>query len=431
MRVALVAKDGEDPRHRQQPTPTAASTSPSALLDGEGAQHAKMVMAYGPQGDFTALDLDRSPVDLSKQDVGGRTPGAAPQTARRPTPPRVDGYLYADRGIYRPGETVHLVALVRDRLAKAVKDRKGALVIRRPSGVEFQRVRFDAAPTTARWPRTSILPKSAPRGQWTADAGDGRHRRRRPASVSFQVEDFAPAAAGRDRRPATPARRVGPAETRKVDVTARFLYGATGSGLQTQGEARIRADPDPFPALKDYQLGRRSRRPSTRSSSTWAPPSPTAQGHATLQRRRGQGGRHHQPAGRRRHRLGVRAGRPPVRESADLKVRTKPLYLGVKTDLVRHGRYAHPDASTSWRWTPAARASPRPASSYTPDRGELELRLVPAGRPLEWRRTSRDKPSWPGRAQHRRRRARAPDPPPAAGATTGWSWRTRPRAPGR
>jgi len=40
----------------------------------------------------------------------------------------VDAYLYTDRGVYRPGETVHLNALLRDREARAVKDRKGAII---------------------------------------------------------------------------------------------------------------------------------------------------------------------------------------------------------------------------------------------------------------------------------------------------------------
>ena len=57
--------------------------------------------------------------------------------------------------------------------------------------------------------------------------------------LSFSVEDFAPqrlavTAAGQEARP------MGADETRNIDVTARFLYGAAGAGLQTQGEARLR-----------------------------------------------------------------------------------------------------------------------------------------------------------------------------------------------
>ena len=125
VRVALVAKNGED---------LGAGTSdasgrvrfPRPMLKGEGAAAAKMVMAYGAMGDLAVLDLDRSPVDLSSQGVGGRAPN--PDDTGKPTDGRtvksdVDAFLYADRGIYRPGETAHVVALVRDREAKAIKDR--------------------------------------------------------------------------------------------------------------------------------------------------------------------------------------------------------------------------------------------------------------------------------------------------------------------
>ena len=141
LKVLLMARNGEDLAEGKSDA-AGRIRFDRPLLDGEGGGDAKMVMAYGPQGDLAALDLDRAPADLSRQGVGGRAdhPGAAGQ---------VDAYLYADRGIYRPGETVHLNALLRDREARAVKDRKGSIVIHRPSGVELIRYRFDGSPLGA------------------------------------------------------------------------------------------------------------------------------------------------------------------------------------------------------------------------------------------------------------------------------------------
>ncbi|HCR65871.1 MAG TPA: hypothetical protein DIW38_05075, partial [Oceanicaulis sp.] len=65
------------------------------LIRGEGAMAPRLLTAYGPDNDFAVLDLQRSPVDLSGQNVGGRQ-----------RPDGADGYLYLDRGIYRPGEHV-------------------------------------------------------------------------------------------------------------------------------------------------------------------------------------------------------------------------------------------------------------------------------------------------------------------------------------
>src|SRR6185369_1974504 len=210
-----------------------------------GGADAKMVMAYGPQGDLAALDLDRAPADLSRQGVGGRAdpPGAAGQ---------VDAFVYADRGVYRPGETAHLNTLLRDREAKAVKDRKGAIVIHRPSGVELVRYRFESTPVGAVTVNVPI-PRTAPRGTWRATVElDGVDKP--SGELSFDVEDFAPqrlavTAQGRETVPLLAG------ETRLVEISSRFLYGAAGAGLQTQGEARLKVDPDPFPQFKDYQWG--------------------------------------------------------------------------------------------------------------------------------------------------------------------------------
>ena len=37
----------------------------------------------------------------------------------REAPGPLDGYVYTDRGVYRPGEDVFLTALVRDRVGHA------------------------------------------------------------------------------------------------------------------------------------------------------------------------------------------------------------------------------------------------------------------------------------------------------------------------
>ena len=83
VRVALVAKNGED---------LGAGTTdasgrvrfPGPMLKGDGAAQPKMVMAYGSMGDLAVLDLDRSPVDLSAQGVGGRRARAADTTTPKP-----------------------------------------------------------------------------------------------------------------------------------------------------------------------------------------------------------------------------------------------------------------------------------------------------------------------------------------------------------
>lgn len=156
--VTLMARNGEDLATAKADA-NGRIRFDHALLEGEGPSAARMVMAYGPQGDLSVLDLDRSPVDLSKQSTGGRT--SDDSIGGRASASLVDAYVYSDRGIYRPGETLHVNALLRDREVKAVKDRKGAIVVLRPSGVEFRRYPFASAPRASPAPMSSC-PRARP-----------------------------------------------------------------------------------------------------------------------------------------------------------------------------------------------------------------------------------------------------------------------------
>ena len=325
VRVALVAGDGED---------LGAGTSdvsgrvrfPHSLLAGEGSSKARMLMAYGPQADLAVLDLDRSPVDVSAQGIGGRPATGGAATDGRQSKTAIDAYLYADRGIYRPGETAHLVAMVRDQRGVVVKDRKGSLVIKRPSGLVFARYDFTGADTGA-IARDVAIPAGAPRGRWTAalqiegiDDPSGQ--------LSFSVEDFAPqrlavTAEGNKNVPVL-ANKV-----RKIDVSARFLYGAPGAALQTQGEARIKTDPDPFPAFKDFQWGD-AEKPFDEKALDLTSTVTDGAGHATLVVDSTTAGDTDQPLSASVVASVFEPGGRPVREGVDLKIRTKGVYLGVR-----------------------------------------------------------------------------------------------------
>ena len=379
VRVALVGKDGADLASAQSDA-TGRVHFAQALLAGEAGAKPARVMAYGPKADFTTLDLERAPVDLSKQDIGGRdAPGGAPQTGKSALDAAavVDGFLYADRGVYRPGETVHLVGLLRDHLAHAVKDRHGALVVKRPSGLEFRRVRFEQTPNGA-VAQDLVLPAGAPRGRWTAaiqmDGSDAPS-----GDVSFQVEDFVPQRLAVTIA-ADQARPVVGNEVRKVQVEARFLYGATAAGLPVQAEARVREDTDPFPALKGYEWG--DQQAHFDEKLIQSPASTTdGQGHAieTLDTTELMGAG--MPLTATFSASVFEPGGRPVSEQAVLKVRTKPLYLGVKTSSSGTGdtpTQSFDVVAVRPEWPPHRRAR----GQLHPDRGELELRLVRAERAL-------------------------------------------------
>src|SRR5690606_21000425 len=80
----------------------------AGLARGEGGMAPAFLMAEGANGDYAFLDLTAAAFDLSDRGVKGREP-----------PGPLDGFLFTDRGVYRPGEDVHLTALVRDSIGKA------------------------------------------------------------------------------------------------------------------------------------------------------------------------------------------------------------------------------------------------------------------------------------------------------------------------
>ncbi|HEY2707301.1 MAG TPA: alpha-2-macroglobulin [Caulobacteraceae bacterium] len=386
--VNLVAKDGETLATGKTDA-MGRVTFAHTLLDGEGSQAAKMVMAYGDQGDLAVLDLDRSPTDLSKQGTGGTQPGQAPDDllSGRATTDGVDGYLYADRGIYRPGETVHLMSLVRDREAKAVADRKGSIVLKRPSGLEFKRYPFTATPGGA-IETTVVLPNTAPRGHWTAELDiDGL--KNAAGNIDFQVEDFVPQrlAVTTEGQAAVP---IGAADTRKIDVGARFLYGAIGAGLQTQGEARLRPDPNPFPASPGYEWGDETAAFSEKEVDLGTTVTDGA-GHASLALAGTEAGDTVNPVLALVTASVFEPGGRPVRESVSLKMRAKPLYLGVKVDQGDSvGENAPPVTLNVIAVNAAGARTAAPGVTYSLVSENWNYDWYQQDGKWQWRRTSRD-----------------------------------------
>ncbi|MDP3459705.1 MAG: MG2 domain-containing protein, partial [Hyphomonas sp.] len=217
-------------------------TFDAPLMSGQGTMAPRLVLATAANGELAALDLVRAPVDLSAEAIGGRrTPGV------------VDAYVYTDRGIYRPGESVELTALLRDRAGRQITGRNGQLVVYRPNGLVASKTRF-TDPKSGAVLSTFALPRGASRGEWrasieidgiTAPAGD----------VRFAVEDFVPQRIAVDIK-ADETRALKAGGARDVEIDARFLYGAPGAGLTVKAEARLEADPSPFKAFEGFKYGR-------------------------------------------------------------------------------------------------------------------------------------------------------------------------------
>ncbi|MBY0331286.1 MAG: alpha-2-macroglobulin family protein, partial [Acetobacteraceae bacterium] len=214
------------------------------LLRGQGpmapkALHAFLGAADAPT-DMVSLDLEQASFDLSDRGASGLAPPGA-----------LDAFLWLDRGIYRPGETVQAAALLRDNGGRPV-DLPARLRVRRPNGSVFAEAVPAREPGAAvLWP--IALPRAVPAGVWTlevlADPNDPPI-----GKVEFRVDAFVPERLEVNAGPA-PGPLV-PGQPLVLPVTARFLYGAPGAGLTGEAELRLQALRAPnFEGFRDYLFG--------------------------------------------------------------------------------------------------------------------------------------------------------------------------------
>jgi uncharacterized protein YfaS (alpha-2-macroglobulin family) len=237
----------------------------AGLLRGAQGLVPRMVMAYAGD-DFTALQLDKPGFDFSDRGVEGRA-----------APGPVDGFLYADRGIYRPGETIQLATVVRDDLARPLPDGQAVtVVLHRPDGVEATRVRL--VPNAVGLAVQPIpLKPTSPRGTWRLEemlAGT----KTVIGTLEVQVQDFVPNRLAVELAPRGP--RIGPGAPATIDVASRYLYGAPASDLQVSAHVQLQRDTQPV-AERGWVFGRQDEALNVEAQDI-AGPSTDAQGHAAL-----------------------------------------------------------------------------------------------------------------------------------------------------
>ena len=219
---------------------TGHATIAPGLLRGTGAASANSVVAYGPNQDFAILDVTQAAFDLSDRGVAGRD-------VQGP----LDAFVYTDRGIYRPGEHIHAMALLRDRVGAAIDDGGITLSLHRPNGVMFKRSVL--TPRAAGGFRMDYdLPDTASRGIWRIKATDADDKT--IGETAFEVQDFVPQRIKVTAR--SEATKLMPGDTISIAIDGRFLYGAPAGGLGAEAHVSVAVDPAPFPqSAQGYRFG--------------------------------------------------------------------------------------------------------------------------------------------------------------------------------
>lgn len=329
----VLLSGGNEPMAKALTDEAGRATFAAGLLKGRGAARAAAVMAsdVGRQ-DFTRLELGKAPFDFSDRGVTGRD---------QPGP--VDAFLYTERGVYRPGETVQLMALLRDASAVALSNLPVTLIVKRPDGSEFTRF-SQALGAGGAVSQAIALPKSSRRGRWSV-AAHVDPKAPPVGRVEFSVEDFVPEKLKVELSSATQAIR--PSQVNSFDVKADFLYGAPGANLAVEGDLRITVDAEPFPDYPRYSFG------SQQARKDFEPPFVTLKAPDTDDAGRSRfewGGDLKDTDLPLRGQLVARVFEPgggrATKAELVLPVRTRTVYLGIRPAF--EGRYAREGVETAF-----------------------------------------------------------------------------------
>ena len=238
VRLVLIARNNDILAEANTDTQGVARF-PAPLLRGEGPLAPAAIQAFGSGEDFAVLDLNAASFDLSDRGVTGQV---------HPGP--LDAFVWLDRGLYRPGETVQVMALLRDAAGRPAEI-PAQITIRRPSGQVFLRATPPRGPDAALH-LPVMLSNGAAAGLWTVEVHAdpslppiGR--------TGFRVDAFVPERLAVEF--GTTPKNLTQDGTVSLPISARFLYGAPGAGLSGSVSLQLTINPTPFPAMAGYRFG--------------------------------------------------------------------------------------------------------------------------------------------------------------------------------
>jgi uncharacterized protein YfaS (alpha-2-macroglobulin family) len=211
----------------------------AGLARGEGGLSPALLTVSTDKTDYAFLSLKTSAFDLTDRGVAGRA-----------VPAGADAFVYAERGVYRSGETVYLTALLRDGQGNAVTGGPLTLVVERPDGVEFRRA---VLADQGAGGRSLSLPlnSAVPTGTWRVRAFTDP-KGPSVGETTFMVEDYVPDRIEFDL--SSKAKLITAEAPVELKVDGHFLYGAPASGLQLEGDMLV-APAASRPGYAGYQFG--------------------------------------------------------------------------------------------------------------------------------------------------------------------------------
>lgn len=194
--------------------------------------------------DYNVLLLNRSAVEVSRFEVGGK----------RTQNLEYDAFIYSDRDLYRPGDSVHMNTILRDFRFHTITGIPVNYLIISPDGKDFlkRRIMVNAQGAAA---FSFALPAKALTGNWVTEIqtvnGVVLGNRR------LKVEEFMP-----DRiavKVSTDKKDYLPGEMLRVEIAADNLSGTPAAGRKVENELRVNRRAFNPKAFKDYNFSLTTR----------------------------------------------------------------------------------------------------------------------------------------------------------------------------
>lgn len=163
-------------------------------------------------------------------------------------------FVYSERDIYRPGETLTLSILRRDADGQ-VDGSQVSVELYKPDGSKYKSVWLKATDSKNGYYQYSVnLPKSSPLGNWqakvTTRADDNYFAR-----FHFKVEAFLPERLRLTLGDGDKLQSFSPKQGLKVAVLGEYLYGAPAAGNRLETRGNTSAWTQPFKQWPDYYIG--------------------------------------------------------------------------------------------------------------------------------------------------------------------------------
>ncbi|MDD5391972.1 MAG: alpha-2-macroglobulin [Thiothrix sp.] len=191
---------------------------------------------------FTFLDLREAALDLSEYPVTGATD--------QPIAP----FVYSTRDLFRPGETMDLSVLLRDRDGRPVSVNNLNLRIVRPDTKMMLEENLTASNSALGFFAYHLpIPADAPTGAWKAEVRINSKDEAAISSFGFHVEDFMPERMKLALKTEDKLLTLG--EKLVVAVQGDYLYGAPAGGNKFTSVRTIAVNRHPLDAFKDYFFG--------------------------------------------------------------------------------------------------------------------------------------------------------------------------------